>query len=73
MPNSSSELVGSEDSGVSHLEVGFAVFWLVHLVADELEDVSESFLVLDALGSLGQLEVNLGEVHAHGLRNESFK
>lgn len=54
-------------------EVGLTVHWLVHLVADELKDISECLLILGTLGSFCQLEVYFGKVHANCLGNESFE
>jgi len=69
----SSEFVSSEDRTVMSCEVGLTVHRLIHLVADEFEDVSEGLLILCALSSFSQLEVNFCEVHANCLRDDSFE
>ena len=56
-----------------HPEVGLVEDGKVDGVADVLEDVTEGVLVLLTGEALGKLEVDFGEVHAHGLRDHSFE
>lgn len=47
--------------------------WLVNLMANEFEKLSESgFIVVSGLAA-GQFEIDFGEVHADGLWNESLE
>jgi len=47
--------------------------WLVNLMANEFEKLSESGFIVVSGCAAGQFEVNFGEVHAHGLWNESLE
>jgi hypothetical protein len=55
------------------LDRSFIVHWLVDLMTDEFEDVTEGFLILSSLDAFSQFKIDFSEVHSNCLRDHSFK